>query len=268
MARFEDLTLDQWDELAYMLQDANLDAVNERLEEVQLPDGFYVRYGKRALDLIISGAALLVVVPINLVLALCTLADVGHPILFKQQRAGKDNRAFELIKFRNMSNECDERGELLPASERVTSFGKFMRRTSLDELFNFWNIFKGDMSLIGPRPLPTFYSHRYNLRHAARLKVKPGLECPPRELGHYWSWQEQLDNDVWYVEHLSFKTDLYMCWCLLRYALDRRSSEARSDGDERGSFLGYNAEGKVLIESDISQEMVDEILAREGRDAR
>lgn len=257
MASFWDLNADQWDELARILAEERLPHVNEIVEEVHPADNLYARYGKRVIDIAVSGAALVVTAPLNLVFGICTYFDVGRPIFFVQKRVGKNGELFKLVKFRNMTNEKGPNGELLPASERVTNFGKFMRKSSMDELLNFWSIFKGDMSVIGPRPLPKVYLPRYNKRHMMRHAIRPGLECPPRQLDHYWTWQEQLENDVWYVENVSFKTDVMMFIQLVRYALDRKSSKARSEGDDRGSFFGYDWDGKAITEHEIPQEYID-----------
>ena len=191
-----------------------------------------------------------------------TLKDVGRPILFEQERVGKDGRIFKLVKFRNMTNERDERGELLPPSQRVTRFGRLMRKTSLDELLNFLSVLKGDMSLIGPRPLVPEYTARYSKRHRMRLSVRPGLECPPRELSdHAWTWQEQFENDIWYVEHVSFRTDCKMMLNLVRFALDRKNSSARASA-ERGVFVGYDNLGNAISLEQLDQQYVDAFMSR------
>ena len=265
MAAYEDLTIEEWNELAAKLAEERLPMVNQLVKEPVPADGIYVRYGKRAVDIIISSLALTITLPLNIVFALCTFVDVGSPILFKQVRVGRNKRHFQLVKFRNMTNAKDERGNLLSASKRVTKFGKFMRKTSMDELLNFWSILKGDMSVIGPRPMPVDYEGRFNKRHDYRHVVRPGLECPPRKkLDHYWSWQEQFENDVWYVEHVSLRTDLYMFWRLVCYALDRKSSSDRSEGDERGSFIGYSLDGIVITESGVPDEILHKMLGQEG----
>ena len=140
-----------------------------------------------------------------------------------------------------------------------------MRKTSLDELFNFWSIFKGDMSIIGPRPLVPEYVHRFNKRHAARLSVRPGLECPPRQLSdHVWTWQEQLDNDVWYVENLSLAVDMKMLLCLVKFTFDRKSSAARATS-KRGIFMGYDENGEAITVKDIPSEYLDALESVESR---
>lgn len=260
MSTYEVLTKTQRWKIADLLVRDRLPSVNQIHSPVIPADGVYVRYGKRVLDILISGSALLITVPVNLFIAIGTYISVGRPLLFKQERVGKDGKLFHIIKFRNMTNETDERGELLPAAERVTRFGKFVRRTSLDELLNFVSVIKGDMSIIGPRPLVPEYTHRYSNRHRARLAVRPGLECPPRQkLDHVWTWHEQMENDVWYVENVSLKTDISMFMNLVRFALDRKSAKARAMGD-RGTFMGYDENGIAITVPEIPQEYIDMVI--------
>ena len=254
------LTKAQRWKIADALAEDRLSAINAQLEDIHPSDTFYARYGKRLVDIAVSGMALLVTAPINLVLAGVTFIDVGQPIMFSQERAGKGEALFEIHKFRNMTNETDENGELLPPAQRVTKWGHFVRKTSLDELLNFWSVFKGDMSIIGPRPLVPEYTHRYNKRHRARLSVRPGLECPPKDIGgHVWTWQEQFDNDIWYVEHISFVTDFKMLVNLFHFAFNRKSAEARASV-KRGSFMGYNEEGIAITLDDIPDEVIEAVL--------
>ena len=123
------------------------DRIETEYENISLPNTFYVKYGKRLLDILIGGLACLISLPVNLLIAIVTYFDMGSPIMFKQERVGRDGKLFSLSKFRNMTNERNEQGILLPPEKRVTKWGKFVRKTSLDELLNFWSIFKGDMSL-------------------------------------------------------------------------------------------------------------------------
>lgn len=253
----EELTKAQRWQLADCLAEERLHTVNELCADVKPRDTFYTRYGKRAFDIVFSGIVLCVSLPINLVIGIITYFDVGKPIFFKQERTGKHAKPFQLIKFRNMRNTTDERGELLPPEQRVTEFGKFVRRTSLDELWNFWSVFKGDMSLIGPRPLVPEYLGRYNKRHKMRLAVRPGLECPPRAIPDGpVTWQDQFENDIWYVEHISFLTDCYMCLQLVRFALDRKNTKVRSTG-KRGIFMGYDWDGTAITMDQIGDEILE-----------
>lgn len=254
---YRDLTKDMRWEIAEQLANDRLEKINAELEDVIIPDTFYTRYGKRILDFIISLIAFIITLPINIFIGIITFIDLGTPLFFIQKRTGKDLKHINIIKFRNMRIAYDERGEMLPASQRVTKWGKFVRKTSLDELLNFWSVLKGDMSLIGPRPLPPEYEIRYNKRHKARLLVRPGLECPPWKItGERRTWQERLDNDVWYVENLSFKTDIIMCIRLLQFALSKKDSKVRSEAGG-STFEGYTEDGIVITVEEIPQEYID-----------
>ncbi|EHQ91864.1 sugar transferase [Desulfosporosinus youngiae] len=252
----EELTKEMRWKLADQLAEERLEAVNMLCEEVIPHENIYSKYVKRIIDIIVSGLALIVTLPINLVIGIVTYFDVGRPIFFKQERVGKEGKIFVLIKFRNMRNTVDERGELLPPDQRVTEFGKFVRKTSLDELLNFWSIFKGDMSLLGPRPLVPEYTHRYNKRHKMRLAVRPGLECPPRKVSdHPVTWQEQFENDVWYVENVGAKTDIYMMIQLVKYVFNRKNAKVRSIG--RGTFMGYSWDGRAINLVELTKEGIN-----------
>ena len=144
--------------IADRLAEDRLGVVNDNLKPVKVSSNLYTKYGKRILDIAISGAALLVTLPINFAIGMCTFFDVGKPVFFFQEREGVDGKLYTIVKFRNMRNTVDERGELLPASQRVTKFGKFVRKTSLDELLNFWSIFKGDMIWILSKFSKRFFS--------------------------------------------------------------------------------------------------------------
>ena len=215
----------------------------------------YTRYVKRLFDIIIAAFALVITSPINLVLAIATFFDVGRPLLFHQTRTGKDGEPFHITKFRNMTNEADAHGVLLPPKERITRWGRFARKTSLDELLNFWSIFKGDMSLIGPRPLIEKYLPRYSDRHMMRHAVRPGLECPvlDESIKELSGWNQRLENDVWYVEHVSFAVDAKMVAALVRMVFDRKQTKSRSLA-QRGSFMGYNKDGRAIDQTEIPLE--------------
>lgn len=250
----EEITKEMRWRMAEELRLGNLPAANERGEAVSCRETFYTRYGKRFLDIGVSLTALVLAFPVNLVILILTYFDVGSPVFFSQERVGKDGRTFRIYKFRNMTDERDEKGELLPPGERITKLGYFMRKTSLDELLNFWSILKGDMSLIGPRPLVTEYYERYSDRHRMRLRVRPGLECPPGERdGSVRSWQEQFENDVWYVEHVSLKTDLKMVGNLIYFMLNPGQVRSRASVS-RVAFMGYNEEGMAVDFGDIPVE--------------
>lgn len=247
--------------IADWLAEERLDKVNVLCEHVSYKETFYSKYLKRAIDILISLIALLLVLPVNLVIGIITFFDVGSPIFFMQERIGRNGRAFKIVKFRNMKETRDKNGELLPPDQRVTKWGKFVRRTSLDELLNFYSVLKGDMSLIGPRPLPPEYLHRYNVRHKMRLAVRPGLECPPKNrLDHVRTWQERFENDLWYVEHVSFITDCRVLIRLVQFALNRNNTHARAESTG-GTFMGYDDNGVAIDLDHVPEEFIDRALS-------
>lgn len=247
-------------EVAEYIKNDTLEQVNERETVVEIRETFYTKYGKRFIDIVVSGLALLVSAPINLIIGIVTLFDVGFPLIFKQKRIGKDRKLFHIYKFRNMTNEKDANGELLPPAQRVTKWGKFVRKTSLDELMNFVSIFKGDMSLIGPRPLITTYADRMHNRHLSMYLVRPGLECPHHEkLDHAMTWQERFDNYVWYAEHVSFGVDLMLVWRMVALVFSHESTSKRSVSGN-GAFLGYDQDGNVIDATAVPKKYIDMFL--------
>lgn len=235
------------DALVAFLRERNFDNANSSAKPVVVRENLYSRYGKRALDVSISSLVLLVTLPFNAIFGALTFFDVGRPVLFKQERTGRDGKSFVMVKFRNMNEKRDSEGNLLPASERVTKFGRFMRKYSLDELLNFWSVFKGDMSIIGPRPYPVFFTDRMTDRHKMRHAVRPGIECPkmislPNEAERLYN--VKLENDIWYVENISFKNDLRMIGKLFSMVFNFkvRSKHAGS----LSYFVGYDDDGYAL----------------------
>lgn len=169
----------------------------------------YQRYIKRLLDILISLCALIVLSPILLVVAVLVRIKLGSPVIFHQERPGYHEKIFNLCKFRSMTDERGENGELLPDEVRLTKFGKALRATSLDELPELWNILKGDMSLIGPRPLLVKYLPLYNDFQRQRHNVKPGLTGWAQVNGrNAISWEQRFELDVYYVNNISFLLDL------------------------------------------------------------
>lgn len=246
--------VDKCEAIARMAARDNLDRVNRSSAEVHPRTSIYTKYVKRILDVLIALPCFIITLPINLVLGVGTYLDVGRPIFFKQARLGKDDKPFNLVKFRNMTNDTDEDGNLLPASERTTKFGRFVRKYSLDELLNFWHVLKGDMSIIGPRPLPVEFGERYSDRHKMRTAVKPGLECPViHSDGHARLYQEQFENDIWYVENVSFSVDCKMVLALFRMVFNfgERSAHAKVEG---GYFVGYDRNGEAFSMGHIPEE--------------
>jgi lipopolysaccharide/colanic/teichoic acid biosynthesis glycosyltransferase len=170
---------------------------------------FYGSYVKRLFDVILSFVSLLILSPLFLILWALVRRKLGKPAIFRQRRPGKDEKIFTLYKFRSMTDETDEDGTPLPDAERLTPFGEMLRRSSLDELPELFNILKGDMSLIGPRPLLVHYLPLYSREQARRHEVRPGLTGLAQVNGrNAISWEEKFDFDVRYVTHISALLDL------------------------------------------------------------
>ncbi len=169
----------------------------------------YERIVKRIIDIIVSGLFLIVFSWLYLILYFVVKTKLGSPVLFKQDRPGYKGKIFKMFKYRSMTDERDENGELLPDEVRLTAFGKKLRSTSLDELPEMLNVFKGDMSLIGPRPLLVSYLPLYNERQSHRHDVRPGITGYAQAYGrNSISWEEKFEKDVYYVENCSFLLDL------------------------------------------------------------
>ena len=178
---------------------------------------WYPRYGKRAMDVVVSAIGIVLVAPVAACLALLVRVVLGPPVLFRQHRPGLAGRPFVLVKFRTMTDERDGAGRLLPDDERLTALGRVLRATSLDELPELLNVLKGDMSLVGPRPLLMEYLPRYTSQQARRHDVRPGITGLAQVSGrNALGWTERFQLDCHYVEHLSLRLDLSI---LLRTAL-------------------------------------------------
>lgn len=169
----------------------------------------FSRLIKSSLDRLSAAIALIVLSPIIAVLAIAIYRQMGSPVIFSQLRVGKDNKIFTFYKFRTMSDQRDSDGKLLPDMQRLTPLGEFLRQSSLDELPQLWNVVRGDMSLIGPRPLITAYIERYSPEQARRHAVIPGITGWAQINGrNAISWEEKFELDVWYIDHWSLWLDL------------------------------------------------------------
>jgi lipopolysaccharide/colanic/teichoic acid biosynthesis glycosyltransferase len=185
---------------------------------------------KRIFDVIMSSVALLVLALPMLGLALLVRAKLGSPVLFRQTRPGLQSRPFEMVKFRTMTDAVDDEGNSLPDHARLPPFGRLLRSTSLDELPELFNVLRGDMSLVGPRPLLTQYLPLYSPEQARRHLVRPGLTGWAQINGrNSLSWNEKFALDVWYVDHHGFLLDLWILWRTVRNVLLREGIS--SDGE-------------------------------------
>lgn len=177
---------------------------------------------KRLFDFLIAALALLLLSPLLGLLALFVRLKLGSPVLFRQQRPGLHGRPFTLVKFRTMTDQRDSTGSLLPDAERLTPFGKFLRASSLDELPELWNVLKGEMSLVGPRPLLMRYLPLYTLEQARRHEVRPGITGWAQVNGrNALTWEEKFALDVWYVDNHTFWLDLKIIFMTLHKIVKR-----------------------------------------------
>lgn len=200
---------------------------------------FYSVVIKRLLDIILSGFSLIVLSPVLLIVSILELIFHGRPIIYCTKRPGKDGKIFSMYKFRSMTNERGTDGLLLPEEKRLTKFGYFIRKTSIDELPGLINILKGDMSIVGPRALLIEYLQYYTPRYAMRQAVRPGLtlERITKTDSKTWTWRDQFENDIWYIENISFITDIKMVFAIIKAVF--RGSEYRAS-DTRTPFDGTN----------------------------
>lgn len=184
--------------------------------------GLYEKYFKRLLDIILSLTAIILLFPIILIVTILVYLKLGSPVLFSQKRPGKNEKIFRMYKFRTMTDERGEKGELLPDSVRLTAFGKWLRSTSLDELPELFNILKGDMSIVGPRPLLVKYLPLYSAEQAKRHETRPGLTGYAQANGrNSLSWEEKFNMDVEYVKNITFLGDIRIILQTVRSVIKR-----------------------------------------------
>ena len=197
----------------------------------------YKKCFKRCLDFLLSLCGIVVLSPILAVLAVLVRVKLGSPVLFHQERPGRHEKIFKLYKFRSMTDEKDADGNLLPDEVRLTRFGKLLRSTSLDELPELFNILKGDMSLIGPRPLLVRYLPYYTERERLRHSVRPGLTGLAQVSGrNFIDWDRRFQKDVEYVEHLTFAMDLKVLWLTVQTVLGHTEEVAQETNAAEGNF--------------------------------
>lgn len=198
----------------------------------------YKNFFKRGIDVVASGSALLVLaLPLSAITVWLHFANKGAGAFFLQERPGKDGKIFKVVKFKTMTDERDSSGNLLPDGDRLTPIGVFIRSTSIDELPQLWNVFKGNMSLIGPRPLLPKYLPLYSKEQARRHEVRPGItgwaQCHGRNA---LSWQKKFELDVWYVDHVSFITDCKIVLTTIQKVIRREDVYF----EDMGPFTGNN----------------------------
>jgi undecaprenyl phosphate N,N'-diacetylbacillosamine 1-phosphate transferase len=221
-----------------------------RTNTVQLVNngGIYRKYIKRPMDFILSLCAIIVLMPVLLIIAILVRIKLGSPVIFKQKRPGLNEKIFTLFKFRTMTDERDENGDILPDDIRLTRFGKFLRSTSLDELPELFNIIKGDMSVVGPRPLLIEYLPLYNNHQKRRHEVRPGLSGHAQVNGrNAISWEDKFSLDVEYVDTVSFIGDWKIIFLTLKKAFMREDINSETAATMELFKGTVNAEERVNI---------------------
>ncbi len=205
----------------------------------------YAKYIKRILDFVLSLVALIVLSPVLLIVSILVRVKLGSPVIFKQQRPGKNEKIFTLYKFRTMTDKKDENGNLLPDSERLTKFGKFLRSTSLDELPELVNILKGDMAIVGPRPLLVEYLPLYNEEQKHRHDVRPGLTGLAQVSGrNSITWEEKFNDDLEYIEKISILEDIKIIFTTIGKVF-KREGISQENNVTMEKFKGNKMEKKI-----------------------
>lgn len=208
--------------------------------------GFYEACVKRPLDFVCALGGIVVLSPVLLVTAGLVKIKLGSPVIFKQERPGLNEKIFTLYKFRTMTDEKDEQGNLLPDSVRLTKFGRWLRSTSLDELPELFNILKGDMSVVGPRPLLVKYLNRYNEQQKHRHDVRPGITGYAQVNGRNTvDWEKRFEMDVWYTQNISFQRDVRIISKTVQTVL-KREGISSGTSETMEEFLGMNSREEGL----------------------
>jgi len=202
------------------------------------PIAWYPQHFKKFLDFICSGSALILLSPVLTILAMVVRKEIGRPVFFVQARPGLHGQPFHIYKFRTMTDQRDANGNLLPDAVRLTRLGRFLRSTSMDELPELWNVLKGDMSIVGPRPLLMKYLPRYTKEQARRHDVRPGLTGWAQINGrNAITWEEKFTLDTWYVDNLSFGLDIKIIFTTLMKVIRREGISANGEAT-MSEFLG------------------------------
>ena len=229
--------------------------------------GVYARYIKRILDVLLSGCALIVLSPVLLIVAVLVRTKLGSPVIFCQERPGKNEKIFKMYKFRSMTDARDENGELLPDEVRLTKFGRALRSTSLDELPELWNIFKGDMSIVGPRPQlvrdMVFMTPEQRLRHT----VMPGLTGLAQVSGrNAVSWENKLATDLRYIQHITFLGDVKIVLLTVKKVFCREdvSAAGMDTAEDLGDYLLRTAQVSEEAYKELQAE-IKELLVTAGK---
>ena len=203
----------------------------------------YRRAGKRAFDLVAGLLLGLLLLPVVALLWVLVRVKLGSPVFFRQRRPGMDERIFTMVKFRTMTDARDAQGNLLPDAVRLTPFGRFLRASSLDELPELWNVLRGEMSFVGPRPLLVQYLERYSPEQRRRHAVRPGITGWAQVNGrNALSWQQKFAHDLWYVDHLSFGLDLHILWRTVAKVFQREGISQAGEATME-EFMGNPPQG-------------------------
>lgn len=206
----------------------------------------YRKYLKRPLDIVLSLCGLIVLSPVLVIVAILVRTKLGSPVIFCQKRPGKDEKIFKMYKFRSMTDARDENGDLLPDDVRLTPFGKKLRSTSLDELPELWNILKGDMSVVGPRPLLVEYLPFYTEEERVRHSVRPGLTGLAQVNGrNFLAWEDKFSMDIDYTNNLTFRQDITVISSTILKVIARK--------DVRNSTIFIKSDGKELKSLDVER---------------
>ena len=202
------------------------------------------KFFKRLFDIVVSASGLIFLSPVFLILIYLIRKNLGEPVFFTQERPGKDGKPFKMIKFRSMRDAVDQDGNPLPDSERLTPFGKKLRATSLDELPELWNVLKGEMSLVGPRPLLMSYLPLYNEFQNRRHEMKPGVTGWAQVNGrNALSWDEKFAHDIWYIDHYSFWLDMKILFLTVKKVFIKEGISAEGEAT-MPYFTGNDTDAK------------------------